>query len=167
MPTSLPLSCLTMAPRLDMLELHCNRKPLGEMNLNGYSEQDILASRVPSPLRKTKTTTDCTNAQRANEITKMLSTLRAQLATVLKAKPAKEIASSAGVLTKSIFLWCIKSYKLLSRELDTHDNSFFIFNLIRFAHNKAKYIGCCSDHPWMTDWRFLQFGFKEVPQISW
>ncbi|XP_020285437.1 serine/threonine-protein kinase polo isoform X2 [Pseudomyrmex gracilis] len=95
MPTSLPLSCLTMAPRLDMLELHCNRKPLGEMNLNGYSEQDILASRVPSPLRKTKTTTECTSAQRATEITKMLSTLRAQLATVLKAKPAKEIASSA------------------------------------------------------------------------
>ncbi|XP_072763488.1 serine/threonine-protein kinase polo [Anoplolepis gracilipes] len=101
MPTSLPLSCLTMAPRLDMLESHCNRKPLGEMNLNGYSEQDILASRVPnSPLRKAKLNAEIMEPQRVNhDIKKMLYTLKEQLAAVLKFKPAKDITSSGDEMT--------------------------------------------------------------------
>ncbi|KAL6254638.1 hypothetical protein P5V15_013945 [Pogonomyrmex californicus] len=101
MPTSLPLSCLTMAPRLDMLESHCNRKPLGEMNLNGYSEQEILACRVPnSPSRKTKSNNEIIEPQRvSHDIRKMLHTLKDQLAAVLKAKPARETASSADELT--------------------------------------------------------------------
>ena len=101
MPTSLPLSCLTMAPRLDMLESHCNRKPLGEMNLNGYSEQDILASRVPnSPLRKAKLSTEVIESQRVNhDIKKMLYTLKEQLTAVLKYKPAKDITSSGDEMT--------------------------------------------------------------------
>ncbi|EFN69812.1 Serine/threonine-protein kinase polo, partial [Camponotus floridanus] len=101
MPTSLPLSCLTMAPRLDMLESHCNRKPLGEMNLNGFSEQDILASRMPnSPLRKTKLSTEVIEPQRVNhDIKKMLYTLKEQLAAVLKYKPSKDITSSGDEMT--------------------------------------------------------------------
>ncbi|XP_011877733.1 PREDICTED: serine/threonine-protein kinase PLK1 [Vollenhovia emeryi] len=99
MPTSLPLSCLTMAPRLDMLESHCNRKPLGEMNLNGYSEQEILA-RVPnSPSRKAKPN-EIIEPQRVTlDIRKMLQTLKEQIATVLIARPARETASSADELT--------------------------------------------------------------------
>ncbi|XP_029164581.1 serine/threonine-protein kinase polo isoform X2 [Nylanderia fulva] len=102
MPTSLPLSCLTMAPRLDMLESHCNRKPLGEMNLNGYSEQDILASRVPnSPLRKAKLSAEVVEQpQRINhDIKKMLYTLKEQLTAVLKYKPAKDVTCSGDEMT--------------------------------------------------------------------
>ncbi|KYN28013.1 PREDICTED: serine/threonine-protein kinase PLK1 [Trachymyrmex cornetzi] len=100
MPTSLPLSCLTMAPRLDMLESHCNRRPLGEMNLNGYTEQDILSNRVPnSPSRKAKPN-EITEPQRVNlDIRKMLQTMKEQIGIVLKTKPAKEIISSADELT--------------------------------------------------------------------
>lgn len=107
MPTSLPLSCLTMAPRLDMLESHCNRKPLGEMNLNGYSEQEILAYRVPnSPSRKNKPNNEIIESQpqRINlDIKKMLQALKEQLASVLKARPGRETASSAGMLEKLFF----------------------------------------------------------------
>lgn len=101
MPTSLPLSCLTMAPRLDMLESHCNRKPLGEMNLNGYTEQEILASRVPnSPLRKGKLSTEIVEPQRVgHDIKKMLYTLKEQLAAVLKFKPSKDVTSSGDEMT--------------------------------------------------------------------
>ncbi|KAM0728007.1 Serine/threonine-protein kinase polo [Formica fusca] len=101
MPTSLPLSCLTMAPRLDMLESHCNRKPLGEMNLNGYSEQEILASRVPnSPLRKAKLSTEIIEPQRVNhDIKKLLYTLKEQLAAVLKFKSSKDVTSSGDEMT--------------------------------------------------------------------
>ncbi|EFN89665.1 Serine/threonine-protein kinase polo [Harpegnathos saltator] len=97
LPTSLPLSCLTMAPRVDMLESHCNRKPLGEMNFNGCSETDIITFRVPSsPSRKPAKPTDVNEMQRMNhDIKKMLHTLKEQLATVLKAKPAREITSLA------------------------------------------------------------------------
>lgn len=99
LPTSLPLSCLTMAPRLDTLESHCNRKPLSEMNLNGFSEQDIIASRATNSPRKVKPVPEITESQRvSHNIKKMLCTLRDQLTAVLKAKPAREIASSAGTL---------------------------------------------------------------------
>lgn len=94
MPTSLPLSCLTMAPRADTLELYCNRKPLGEMNLNGYTDTGIIRE-LNSPVRKTKLA--ATEAQRVNlDIRQMLHTLREQLAVVLKSKPTKETASSTG-----------------------------------------------------------------------
>lgn len=97
LPTSLPLSCLTMAPRLDILESYCNRKPLGEMNLNGFSEQDIIACRVPNSPRKVKPVTEVIETQKTyHDIKKMLYTLKEQLAVVLKAKPVREIASSAG-----------------------------------------------------------------------
>ncbi|XP_018392373.1 PREDICTED: serine/threonine-protein kinase polo [Cyphomyrmex costatus] len=101
LPTSLPLSCLTMAPRLDMLESHCNRKPLGEMNLNGYTEQDILSCRVPSsPSRKTKPNSEIAEPQRVNlDIRKMLQTLKEQIGSVLRTKPARESVSSADELT--------------------------------------------------------------------
>jgi len=108
MPTSLPLSCLTMAPRLDMLESHCNRKPLGEMNLNGYAEQEILACRVPnSPSRKTKPSNEIaepTYSQMVNrDVRKMLQTLKEQIGVVLKTKPARETVSSAGMLEDFLF----------------------------------------------------------------
>ncbi|EZA62672.1 serine/threonine-protein kinase polo [Ooceraea biroi] len=100
MPTSLPLSCLTMPPRLDMLESHCNRKPLGEMNLNGFSEQDIIACRVPNSPRKVKPAAEITDTQRASfDIKMMLCTLKEQLAAVLKTKPARETASLADEMT--------------------------------------------------------------------
>lgn len=88
-----------MAPRLDMLESHCNRKPLGEVNFNGCSEADIIAFRVPSsPSRKPPKPTDINEMQRMNhDIKKMLHSLKEQLAAVLKAKPARETASSAGI----------------------------------------------------------------------
>lgn len=91
-----------MAPRLDMLESHCNRKPLGEMNLNGYTEQEIL-SRVPnSPSRKTKPN-EITEPQRVNlDIRKMLQTLKEQIGIVLRTKPARETISSAGMLKNCI-----------------------------------------------------------------
>ncbi|XP_071557610.1 serine/threonine-protein kinase polo [Temnothorax nylanderi] len=101
MPASLPLSCLTMAPRLDTLELHCNRKPLSEMNLNGYSEQEIFP-RVPnSPSRKAKFNNEIIEPQRGGnlDIRKMLQTLKEQIAVVLKTKPARETASSSDELT--------------------------------------------------------------------
>ncbi|KAL0104943.1 hypothetical protein PUN28_016529 [Cardiocondyla obscurior] len=102
MPTSLPLSCLTMAPRLDMLESHCNRKPLGEMNLNGYSEQEILTSRANSPSRKIKPNIDVIEPQKVCvnlDIKKMLYTLKEQIAGVLRANPARDTISSADELT--------------------------------------------------------------------
>lgn len=95
MPTSLPLSCLTMAPRLDVLESHCNRKPLGEMNLNGFSEQDLIAYRVPNSPRKVKPTGEITE-RASHDIKKMLYTLKEQLATVLLSRPARRMISSTG-----------------------------------------------------------------------
>ncbi|KAG7207750.1 hypothetical protein KM043_009362 [Ampulex compressa] len=102
LPTSLPLSCLTMAPRLDMLEIHNQRKPLSEMNMNVGGDADNFnpVFRVPnSPARKAKH--DGVNeAQRINlDIRKMLLTLREQLAAVLKANPIRETASSADEMT--------------------------------------------------------------------
>lgn len=94
MPTSLPLSCLTMAPRLDILEMH-NRKPLSEMNFNGCSDEVIRVSSSPS--RKPAKMNDVDEGQRINhDIKHMLYTLKEQLAAVLKAKPAKDVPLSAG-----------------------------------------------------------------------
>jgi len=99
MPMSLPLSCLTMAPRLDCFNQpeYNNRTPLGEMNLNGFSEQDVIACRAPNSPRKLKPIAEITETQRAcHDIKKMLYTLREQLAVVLKAKPARDLTSSTG-----------------------------------------------------------------------
>lgn len=134
MPTSLPLSCLTMAPRLDMLESHCNRKPLGEMNLNGYSEQEILASRVPnSPLRKAKLSTEIIEPQRVNhDIKKLLYTLKEQLAAVLKFKSSKDVTSSGGMLIKklSVNLISFSRIDLIRQFLVPSENIFRCFFFI-------------------------------------
>ncbi|KAL2719422.1 serine/threonine-protein kinase polo [Vespula squamosa] len=96
LPTSLPLSCLTMAPRLDMLEMHNQRKPLSEMNLNAGGDGEDNMFRVPnSPARK-KPTEDVNGVQKINlDIKKMLQTLKEQLTAVLVARPSSETASSA------------------------------------------------------------------------
>lgn len=101
LPKSLPLSCLTMAPRLDMLEMHNRRKPLSEMAVNGAGDIEDNMFRVPnSPLRKAKPVEDVNNVQKLNlDIMKMLQTLKEQLATVLMTKPSSEAASSADEMT--------------------------------------------------------------------
>lgn len=100
MPVSLPLSCLTMAPRLDMLEMHNQRKPLSEMNTNVGGEGQNFVFRVPnSPAHKTKVADTISEVQKMNlDIINMLQTLREQLAAVLKAKPSRETTSSAGII---------------------------------------------------------------------
>ncbi|XP_043284703.1 serine/threonine-protein kinase PLK1 [Venturia canescens] len=97
LPQSLPLSCLTMAPRLDTLEIHNKqRKPLSEMQIG--SETDF-AFRIPtSPSRKAKEITG-DPAKSTRDIKMMLVTLKEQLAAVLAAKPARAGASSAVEMT--------------------------------------------------------------------
>ncbi|CAL7941690.1 unnamed protein product [Xylocopa violacea] len=101
MPASLPVSCLTMAPRLDMLEMHNQRKPLSEMNTNVGGEGQDFVFRVPnSPARKTKHVDAVNEVQRKNlDIRKMLQSLLEQLAAVLKTAPSKETTSSADEMT--------------------------------------------------------------------
>ncbi|CAK9798983.1 Serine/threonine-protein kinase polo [Anthophora quadrimaculata] len=101
LPASLPLSCLTMAPRLDMLEMHNQRKPLCEMNTNVGGEGQDFVFRVPSsPAHKTKPADAISEAQKINlDIRQMLETLREQLAAVLKSKPSRETTSSADEMT--------------------------------------------------------------------
>ena len=102
MPHSLPLSCLTMAPRLDMLEIYNQRKPLSEMNTNVGGEGQNLVSRN-SPARKTKPVDAISEVQKLNhDIRKMLQTLREQLSAVLKAKPSREAASLTGTLFQGL-----------------------------------------------------------------
>lgn len=102
MPHNLPLSCLTMAPRLDMLEIYNQRKPLSEMNTNVGGEGQNLVSRN-SPARKTKPTDAISEVQKLNlDIRKMLQTLREQLSAVLKAKPSRETASLTGTLFQGL-----------------------------------------------------------------
>lgn len=100
MPTSLPLSCLSMAPRLDTLELY-NRKPLSEKNMNVGGDGQDFVFRVPnSPARKTKPADSANEVQRMNlDIRKMLQTLKEQLAAVLKSKPNRVTTSSADEMT--------------------------------------------------------------------
>ncbi|XP_053982564.1 serine/threonine-protein kinase polo [Hylaeus volcanicus] len=101
MPQSLPLSCLTMAPRLDMLEMHNQRKPLTEMNTNVGGEGQDFVFRVPnSPARKTKAVDAVNEVQKTNhDIKKMLQTLKDQLLGVLRAKPSREMAVSEDEMT--------------------------------------------------------------------
>ncbi|XP_076633083.1 serine/threonine-protein kinase polo [Colletes latitarsis] len=101
MPQSLPLSCLTMAPRLDMLEMHNQRKPLTEMNTNVEAEGPNFVFRVPnSPARKAKPADGASEMQKMNpDIKTMLQTLREQLSAVLKAKPSWEMAESEDEMT--------------------------------------------------------------------
>ncbi|XP_024881540.1 serine/threonine-protein kinase polo-like, partial [Temnothorax curvispinosus] len=101
MPASLPLSCLTMESRLDTLELHCNRKPFSEMNLDDYSEQEIFLRVANSLSRKAKFNNKVIEPQRSVnfDIRKMLQMLKKQIVVVLKTKPARETASSSDELT--------------------------------------------------------------------
>lgn len=104
MPHSLPLSCLTMAPRLDLLEMHNQRKPLSEMNTNVGGEGQDFVFRVPnSPARKTKPADAINEVQKLNlDIKKMLQTLREQLSAVLKSKPCRETTSSTGTIIQGL-----------------------------------------------------------------
>ncbi|XP_015186872.1 PREDICTED: serine/threonine-protein kinase polo [Polistes dominula] len=100
LPTSLPLSCLTMAPRLDMLEMHNQRKPLSEMNLNASGDRDDNGLRMPnSPARK-KPSEDVNHVHKSNlDTKKMLHALKDQLTVVLSTRPSSETASSADEMT--------------------------------------------------------------------
>ncbi|XP_031787357.1 serine/threonine-protein kinase polo isoform X2 [Nasonia vitripennis] len=90
MPASLPASCLTMAPRLDMLESF-NRKPLSEMN-NSLKIEEV--GRVqPSP-RKVKQINPNQTQRADHDIDNMLKNLEEQLSILLKAKPGRDMASS-------------------------------------------------------------------------
>lgn len=94
MPTSLPVSCLTMAPRLDMLELY-NRKPLSEMDVNNGEKVDLISSRKLQSPRKMNKTDVLNESQKYDpDINKMLQTLKELLGTLLKSKSPKEMASS-------------------------------------------------------------------------
>lgn len=93
MPTSLPVSCLTMAPRADTLEMFNHRKPLTENNYPGKEGDEVFI--VPtSPARKAKPVEGVKDQKMSAEIRKMLITLREQLGTVIKVKPAREPLSS-------------------------------------------------------------------------
>ncbi|KAI4502511.1 hypothetical protein M0802_002423 [Mischocyttarus mexicanus] len=100
LPTSLPLSCLTMAPRLDMLEMHNQRKPLSEMNLNAGGDGDDNASRVPNSSARKKPSEEVNNVHKSNLNTKkMLNTLKEQLIAVLLVGPSNEAAFSGDEMT--------------------------------------------------------------------
>ncbi|XP_076290664.1 serine/threonine-protein kinase polo isoform X2 [Lasioglossum baleicum] len=101
MPASLPLSCLTMAPRLDMLEMHNQRKPLSEMNTNIIGEGQDFVFRVPnSPGRKTKPQETVNEVQKlSHDIKNMLQILKEQLAAVLKANLSRETTLSEDEMT--------------------------------------------------------------------
>lgn len=159
LPQSLPLSCLTMAPRLDTLEMHNNRKPLSEMNMNNYNAGDAEVFKIPtspqrnkllSPLNKLKATEVNTNdVQKINQENKrMLQALKEQLHGVLKSKPAQKMASSAGIkflqsiidirlyiLLIPIFIF-FRSTKTLSNIPESHRHEFSYF--ISFKTNFFK-----------------------------
>lgn len=126
MPTSLPLSCLTMPPRLDMLESHCNRKPLSEMNLNGYSEQDNLSNRITVSPRKMKPSIEIIETQHVNDIKTMLSTLRQQLAAVLKTKPSRDRQDDPRLPGNSSAGWSMKKAPAVSK---------FLYRISRFIQS--------------------------------
>lgn len=90
MPASLPASCLTMAPRLDMLESF-NRKPLTEMN-NSLKIEEV--GRVQASPRKVKPLNPNQTQRADHDIDNMLKSLEEQLSLLLKAKPGRDMASS-------------------------------------------------------------------------
>ncbi|XP_012264966.1 serine/threonine-protein kinase polo [Athalia rosae] len=112
LPTSLPISCLTMAPRMDVLEMHNQRKPLTEMNGNGGGDVQDILFRVPrSPAVKTKAHEVNDEQKLHHDIRKMLQTLKDQLAAVLKTKPARDTVSSGDEMTDpdaQPFVWISK-----------------------------------------------------------
>jgi polo-like kinase 1 len=113
MPASLPVSCLTMAPRLDMLESF-NRKPLSEMNLNNsLSIEEIYKQSSP---RKAKQNGQNTAQKADHDIDNMLKTLKEQLEALLKSKPGKEMACSGTsnlyiIINTIFFVLYINNYK--------------------------------------------------------
>ncbi|XP_074115253.1 serine/threonine-protein kinase polo [Cotesia typhae] len=96
MPRSLPLSCLTMAPRVDTLETY-NRKPLSEMNQNEEDDKGTFrVPKSPAPRIGTKESDSQTDAQRSSRnVKRMLITLKEQVTAVLAAKPGRTDASLA------------------------------------------------------------------------
>lgn len=117
MPQGLPLSCLTMAPRLDTLETHNQpRQPLHEKHQNGGTgvgitdNHQFIAPNSPAICRPRPDI--ATEAQKSNrDIRKMLLTLKEQIASVLSAKPARNDASSGVEFTDPAaqpFLWVSK-----------------------------------------------------------
>ncbi|XP_015516563.2 serine/threonine-protein kinase polo [Neodiprion pinetum] len=112
LPTSLPISCLTMAPRMDALEMHNQRKPLTEMNGNGCGDINDVLFRVPqSPALKGKGIEMSEEKKLGLDIKKMLLTLKEQLATVLKTKPAVDLIAFGDEMTDpdaQPFVWISK-----------------------------------------------------------
>lgn len=102
MPSSLPTSCLTMAPRLDTLETY-NRKPLSEMDMNHSPKIDELNNKnQPSPRKAIKQNGTIKDPQKVdNEIENGLKNLKEQLASVIKSKPGKEMSSSGTSMVHS------------------------------------------------------------------
>lgn len=97
MPASLPASCLTMAPRLDMLESF-NRKPLSEMDMNnGHKIEDVM--KIQSP-RKAKQSRPSITPKSDCDIDTMLKTLEEQLVALLQTKPGREMACSGKLFCK-------------------------------------------------------------------
>lgn len=94
MPRSLPLSCLTMAPRVDTLETY-NRKPLSEMNQNEEDDKgQFRIPKSPAPRIGSKESESQTDAQRSGRnVKRMLITLKEQVTAVLAAKPGRTDAS--------------------------------------------------------------------------
>ncbi|KAF7993146.1 hypothetical protein HCN44_005927 [Aphidius gifuensis] len=125
MPQGLPLSCLTMAPRLDTLETHNQpRQPLHEKNQNGggngvsggvggvgvTGDHQFIVPSSPAICRPRPDI--ATEAQKSNrDIRKMLLTLKEQISSVLSARPARNDAASGVEYTDPAaqpFLWVSK-----------------------------------------------------------
>lgn len=95
-----------------MLEMHNQRKPLSEMSTNVGGEGQDFIFRVPnSPARKTKPADATNEVQKLNlDIKKMLQTLREQLAAVLKTKPSRETAVSAGTIALGLTIYYLVAH---------------------------------------------------------
>ncbi|XP_014205549.1 serine/threonine-protein kinase polo [Copidosoma floridanum] len=107
MPVSLPASCLTMAPRLDMLE-PMSRKPLSEMNYNNSPKiEDVLKKGSPHNANKIGQTN---SKQPDHDIDSMLKSLEDQLFTVIKLKPREEVTSTDEMTDPNAqpFVWVSK-----------------------------------------------------------
>ncbi|XP_014221745.1 serine/threonine-protein kinase polo [Trichogramma pretiosum] len=106
MPASLPSSCLTMAPRLDMLEALA-RKPLAQKDMNNSPQVDEI-SKLQSP-RKLKNY--MSNAQKQElHIETMLKSLQEQLGNLLKSKPGRKMGAVDDMTDPDAqpFLWVSK-----------------------------------------------------------
>ena len=97
MPASLPVSCLTMAPRLDMLESF-NRKPLTEKDMN--NSPIIIQDNGKENQSPCKNKQNYQASQKSDhDIDTMLKNLEDQLKTVFKHKPDREMGSSGMIIS--------------------------------------------------------------------